>query len=162
MPHLAPARENATHGQRRTNADKRKAVETALLDREWGGKSDREIAGLCAVSDPFVGKVRRDMEADGRLQTVSSRIGADGRTINTANIGGKPKSPPPAPPATDPAPKQEPYAPFKATATKPAPSLAKTAAAPQGAAQGEPGAAPLAPAAYRPRFRTRGGSTRGI
>lgn len=41
---------------RRTNADKRKAVEIAL--KEFPGLSSRQIAELCGVSDPFVGKVR--------------------------------------------------------------------------------------------------------
>lgn len=66
---------NAKHGMARTNADKRKAVEVAL--REFGNLSDRAIAELCGVSDPFVGKLRP------QLQTVSSspetRIGADGK-----------------------------------------------------------------------------------
>src|SRR5690348_3428017 len=35
---------NATHGLRRTNADKRRAVETLLRDAEWSKWSDREIA----------------------------------------------------------------------------------------------------------------------
>ena len=35
---------NATHGKRRTNADKRRAVATLLKDEEWGTWSDRQIA----------------------------------------------------------------------------------------------------------------------
>lgn len=50
---------NAKHGLRRTNADKRKAVETLLADPEWTKLSDREIARQCAVTAPFVGDVRR-------------------------------------------------------------------------------------------------------
>ena len=45
---------NATHGLRRTNSDKRRAVETALRDEEWTLWSDREIAQRCAVSAPLV------------------------------------------------------------------------------------------------------------
>jgi len=44
------------HDLRRTNADKRKAVEVAL--RGFPKLSSREIAGLCGVSDPFIGQVR--------------------------------------------------------------------------------------------------------
>ena len=35
---------NATHGLRRTNADKRRAVSVLLEDEEWGSWSNREIA----------------------------------------------------------------------------------------------------------------------
>jgi len=50
---------NATHGLRRSNADKRKAVKTLLEDAEWGQWSDREIARRCRVSHPLVGKLRK-------------------------------------------------------------------------------------------------------
>ena len=49
---------NASHGLRRSNADKRKAVLTLLNDEEWGKWSDREIARRCGVSQPFVGQLR--------------------------------------------------------------------------------------------------------
>ena len=52
---------NATHGLRRTNEDKRKAVFTLLTDTEWGQLSDREIAKLCGVSNTFVGLVRHQV-----------------------------------------------------------------------------------------------------
>lgn len=52
---------NANHGLRRTNADKRKAVEMLLNDAEWSQWSDREIAKQCAVSNNFVGDVRRSI-----------------------------------------------------------------------------------------------------
>ena len=50
---------NGKHGLSRTNADKRKAVETALSRARHAGKSDREIAKLCEVSVPFVSAIRR-------------------------------------------------------------------------------------------------------
>ena len=40
---------NATHGLRRSNADKRKAVMTLLEDSEWSQWSDRAIARQCGV-----------------------------------------------------------------------------------------------------------------
>lgn len=96
---------NATHGVRRTNADKRNAVRRLLCDAEWARWSDREIANHCAVSNRFVGEVRRELVAEqqaepGERATVngtqsSVRIGGDGRTINTAKIGsGKKKRKP--------------------------------------------------------------------
>jgi len=91
---------NATHGLRRTNADKRKVVETLLKDEEWRGWSDREIAKKCLVSHEFVRKMRADIcqqttdNEAGSLSTVDSGFGnpdsrkcADGRTIDTSNIG---------------------------------------------------------------------------
>ncbi|NNJ27828.1 hypothetical protein [Alienimonas chondri] len=71
-------KENADHGVRRTNADKRKAVETALLVPWWSGKSDREIAGMCAVSHEFVRKVRGELEDVGTVSTVDTVVGRDG------------------------------------------------------------------------------------
>lgn len=50
---------NGEHGLRRSNADKRRAVETLLADKEWAGWSDNKIAQCCAVSVSFVGAVRR-------------------------------------------------------------------------------------------------------
>lgn len=55
---LASVGANAQHGKRRTNEDKRRAVETLLEDATWGAMSDREIAKLCAVSHPFVASLR--------------------------------------------------------------------------------------------------------
>jgi len=49
---------NQKHGLRRTREDKRRAVELALeLDPD---RSNREIARHLGVSDPFVGKMRRE------------------------------------------------------------------------------------------------------
>jgi hypothetical protein len=53
---------NATHGLRRSNADKRKAVMTLLSDKEWARWSNREIARQCAVSEPLVAILRRREE----------------------------------------------------------------------------------------------------
>lgn len=62
--------------------DKRRAVETLLRDEEWSKKTDNWIATTCGVSQPFAAKVRVEV---GALQTV--RSAADGRVMNTANIG---------------------------------------------------------------------------
>lgn len=64
---------NAAHGQPRTNADKRRAVEIAL--KEFPKLSSREIAKVCAVSHDFVNRTRpAQLSSDD-----SSRTGADGK-----------------------------------------------------------------------------------
>ena len=69
---------NGKHGQRRTNDDKRRAVQTMLDDAEWSRWSDREIARQCGVSDPFVGKLRPKQPASAnRLQIAA----LDGRLV---------------------------------------------------------------------------------
>jgi hypothetical protein len=49
---------NAEHRWRRTNEDKRRAVQTLLNDPEWSGWSDREIARCCGVAPSSVGALR--------------------------------------------------------------------------------------------------------
>ena len=51
---------NATHGLRRSNADKRKAVMTLLNDKEWSNWSNRTIAKKCQVSASLVDKLRNE------------------------------------------------------------------------------------------------------
>ena len=63
---------NASHGLRRTDADKRRAVETILRDPDWTKWSDREIGKACAVDHKTVGKVRRSLTGDvPTLRTVT-------------------------------------------------------------------------------------------
>lgn len=52
---------NAHHGLRRTNADKRKAVETLLKDGEWAKWSNREIAKATDTHYNYVAKVRDEL-----------------------------------------------------------------------------------------------------
>jgi hypothetical protein len=85
---------NQAHGLRRSPEDKRHAVGMALLHPTGKGASDRDIAEHVGVSHPLVGKVRAELEKSGRLETVTSRTGADGRTINVSNIGTRPKPTP--------------------------------------------------------------------
>lgn len=70
---------NQAHGLRRTNADKRRAVETLLRDEEWGAKSDRWIAEACGVHHVFVGKVRSELVTV-TSSTSAPRTGRDGKT----------------------------------------------------------------------------------
>lgn len=114
---LYSAGANATHGLRRTNGDKRRAIERLLTDAEWRQWSDAEIARRCAVDPKSVAAVRRELAATMEIPESTLRRGADGRTIDTANIGRtertehpeRPEPPTPAPPAiiirpVDPAP----------------------------------------------------------
>ena len=78
---------NATHGLRRSNADKRRAVLTLLNDPEWRNWSDREIARRCGVSNRLVSNLRREIHPTVNGSQSTTRLGADGRLINTANIG---------------------------------------------------------------------------
>ena len=68
---------NVSHGLRRTNADKRKAIRIALT--EWPRLSDRQIAETCAVGHPLVAEVRRQLEDSSSSSGAQTRIGADGR-----------------------------------------------------------------------------------
>jgi hypothetical protein len=77
---LASCRANNAHGLRRTDDDKRRAVQRLLEDEEWSRWSDRAIAEACRVSPNFVGKVRATAHEDSRPPAnAESRIGRDGR-----------------------------------------------------------------------------------
>lgn len=85
---------NKAHGLKRTNDDKRRAVEMALTIRP--NLSNYAIAEHCGVSDEMVRLCRKSLPTVGSgksLPTVGSgtgkRTGRDGRTTNTANIGKK-------------------------------------------------------------------------
>ena len=58
---LHAAGANATHGLRRTNADKKNAVFALLSDPVWRTWSDRELARRCGVTPPLVGRIRRTL-----------------------------------------------------------------------------------------------------
>ncbi|MFT2719890.1 ParB/RepB/Spo0J family partition protein [Deinococcus sp. A31D244] len=110
---------NASHGLRRTNADKRRAVEALLKDEEWSKWSDREIARHVLVGNKLVGDVRRaichpmtgkaicvpntDSQVDssgGNRQAQEQRTVQRGGTVftqNTTNIGQRPAAPTPPP-----------------------------------------------------------------
>ena len=77
---------NATHGLRRTNGDKRRAVEAALRHPNAATMSDVLIAKHCGVSHMTVNRMRKD-NFDFNNVKVAHRVGLDGRVINTANIG---------------------------------------------------------------------------
>lgn len=94
---LAAASANATHGLRRTNADKRHAVETLLRDPQWAQWSDREIGKACRVDHKTVAKVRRELTGEipgERAVTYTDRHGNTsemrvGRSGNGASSSGR-------------------------------------------------------------------------
>ena len=86
---------NATHGLRRTNADKRRAVLTLLRDDDWQAWSNREIARRCRVSSRFVDGLRKELEADAptangaQLRTYERN--GQVQTMKVGKIGGSQK-----------------------------------------------------------------------
>ncbi len=72
---------NATHGKRRTRADKRRALERALRDEEWAQWADARVARMCKVTQPFVTKVRAELEREGAVDFQPVLYGADGRAF---------------------------------------------------------------------------------
>src|SRR5450755_183395 len=84
---------SATHGLRRTNADKRRSVETLLGDEEWQKWSNREIARKCGVGNDLVDRCR--LEVSARFGQIERYVQRNGTTypMNTANIGVQPVAP---------------------------------------------------------------------
>lgn len=68
---------NTSHGLRRTNADKRKAVLTILGDPEWSQWSDRKIAEACGVGHPFVAAVRNPERAAAQTEARKPKVESD-------------------------------------------------------------------------------------
>ena len=66
---------NAEHGLPRTNADKRKAVQTMLDDFEWQDWSNAEIARHCKVSVTLVASMRGDAAPEERkYKTATGKV----------------------------------------------------------------------------------------
>ena len=123
---------NASHGERRCNADKRKAVRTLLEDAEWKRWSNERIAAQCCVSHTLVADIRRslseaeservqrarefpfsdeelsdlktwnDDELTGESRTYITKHGTTA-TMRTANIGRAPVRAPEPEPEPEPA-----------------------------------------------------------
>lgn len=110
---------NAEHGKRRTNADKRKAVNTLLADEEWGKWSDREIAKQCRVSNNFVGSLRPKVSSDDTFSAEPEKRVYRTSTGKEAQM--KVAKKPPQKARTAPPPEVEPLTPYE---------LAKTNAGP--------------------------------
>ena len=65
---------NAKHGLPRSNADKRRAVETLLADADWSTRTDRMLAETAGVSHTYVAEVRKSIRltqgASGNVATA--------------------------------------------------------------------------------------------
>jgi hypothetical protein len=85
---------NAHHGLRRTNADKRHAVELAL--REFPKVSDVAISEMCLVGRELVAEIRKALPVDSdRLRPPPTRVGLDGRERKLPPPPMRPTTPPP-------------------------------------------------------------------
>src|SRR5687768_14393191 len=90
---LYSCKANSTHGLRRSDEDKRRAVRALLQDDEWGKWSDRQIARQCDVSHTFVARLRQELapltgnvaSEDRNYQTKHGTVSS----MKTANIGGR-------------------------------------------------------------------------
>ena len=80
---------NKDHGLRRSNADKRRAVELALRHPKGANLSNRRIAKHVGVNEATVRNVRRELETTAEIPQSTVREGSDGRLINTSGIGDK-------------------------------------------------------------------------
>lgn len=100
---LHAAGANADHGLRRTNADKRRAVEVLVRDPVWQTWSDSAIAKACKVDPKTVANVRQLLVSTMEIHSESERQTTDGRVMNTENIGRKSEAEaaPPAAPEPD-------------------------------------------------------------
>lgn len=78
---------NNNRGLKRTNADKQRAVTMALLHPKGATMSDHSIAEHCGVHQTTVGRVRSRLVGERVIERCAERLGKDGRTRNTSNIG---------------------------------------------------------------------------
>jgi hypothetical protein len=123
---LASLGANATHGLKRSNADKRRAVMTLLRDSEWCKWTNTALAQACGVDEGLVRLIKSELSSDNPKidsSTLAKKCGVDlsvlsearnqvrslseertarrnGKTytVNTSKIGSKTsKNPDPAP-----------------------------------------------------------------
>lgn len=86
---------NSSHGLRRTNEDKRRAVFVLLKDAEWGKWSSREIAERCSVSHTLVNESRQTMEDSSVVSEVQFKT-KNGH-VATRTVPARSEKPKPAP-----------------------------------------------------------------
>jgi hypothetical protein len=85
---------NADHGHRRTNEDKRRAIDILLHDPEWSRWSDNEIARQVGVDHKTVAKRREAILGNSQVVRLVTRGGTN-YEMGTAKIGCEiPMSPP--------------------------------------------------------------------
>lgn len=84
--------QNADHGVRLSDSDKRRKVEVLLRDEEWRAWSDHRIAAQCKVSHAFVGRVREQLIKANAIPQQTQRIvqrGDSSYTMDTAPISNR-------------------------------------------------------------------------
>lgn len=101
---------NHSHGLKRTNKDKRKAVEMLLSDAEWSQQTNRWIAEKAGVSDPFVGEIRQLLTVS-NCPKPATRTGKDGKQykVDKPKAAEKQNKPEPSK-AADPPDSDDPFA----------------------------------------------------
>ncbi len=85
---------NATHGLKRSPADKRRAISLLLEDTEWSQWSDRAIAKASNTSHTFVAKVRASLTGNKSSERIYRTRHGTTAVMDVSNIGAKPPSPP--------------------------------------------------------------------
>ncbi|MHA0333695.1 hypothetical protein [Sphingomonas aquatilis] len=81
--------ENATHGLRRTNADKRRAIARLFEDPEWTRWSDREIARRLHVDGKTVATMRPKVTAETRSERVFVNRHGSTSTMDVTNLSNR-------------------------------------------------------------------------
>jgi hypothetical protein len=79
---------NASHGLRRTVADRRKAITAMLRDPEWTKWSDREIGKRCVVDHKTVAKVRAELTGEFPSDGARTYVTKHG-TVTTMTVTAK-------------------------------------------------------------------------
>ena len=79
---------NRDHGLRRSNADKRKCVQTLLDDFEWGELSVNEMARICGVSPQLVTAVKLEMEGGVKVSAAPKK-----KPVKLNNVIAPPEEP---------------------------------------------------------------------
>lgn len=81
---------NSRHGARRTKADIRRCVETALSDNEMHSWTSGKIARACAVSPRTVQIIRKEHRGANDTQVPEVREGSDGKMYRTKKGAAEP------------------------------------------------------------------------
>ncbi len=85
---------NRDHGLRRSNADKRKCVQTLLDDFEWGDLSVNEMARICGVSPQLVTAVKLEMDGGEKVSTVKTNAPKKDKPVKLNTVVEAPLEPP--------------------------------------------------------------------
>jgi len=84
---------NRDHGLRRSNADKRKCVQTLLDDFEWGEYSVNEMARICGVSPQLVLAVKQEMDGGAKVSSVNFNAPKKAKSTKLSNVVEAPLEP---------------------------------------------------------------------